>query len=83
MMTKMLRQLVIFPVRVYQKLVSPLFPCVCRYQPTCSQYMIEAIQNYGVVKGVVLGIKRLLRCHPWGGCGYDTVVPKKDDKNLH
>lgn len=79
----MLKKIVIFPVKVYQKLISPFMPHVCRYQPTCSQYMIEAVQTYGVVKGVYLGIKRIFRCHPWGDCGYDPVVPKNGDKNLH
>ena len=65
-------------IRIYQKCISPLKPCVCRYQPSCSQYFIEALQVHGVIKGSVLGIKRLLRCHPWGGSGYDPVPPKKN-----
>lgn len=76
----MLERVVIGLVKGYQKFLSPLLPSVCRYQPSCSQYMIEAIQTYGVCKGVFLGIKRILRCHPWGGSGYDPVVPKTDDK---
>jgi len=76
----MLKNFMIGLVRGYQKAISPLLPHVCRYQPTCSQYMIEAIQVYGVWKGLFLGIKRILRCHPWGGSGYDPVVPKTDDK---
>ena len=76
----MLAKIMIGLVKGYQKLISPILPSVCRYQPSCSQYMIEAIQVYGVWKGVFLGIKRILRCHPWGGCGYDPVVPKTDDK---
>lgn len=57
-------------------------PNVCRYQPTCSQYMIEAIETHGVIKGVCLGTKRILRCHPWGGSGYDPVPPKDNHKTL-
>lgn len=76
----MLKKFMIGLVKGYQKAISPLLPHVCRYQPTCSQYMIEAIQVYGVWKGLFLGIKRILRCHPWGGSGYDPVVPKTDDK---
>lgn len=76
----MLKKFIIGLVKGYQKAISPLLPHVCRYQPTCSQYMIEAIQVYGVWKGLFLGIKRILRCHPWGGSGYDPVVPKTDDK---
>ena len=75
------RRLLILPNRVYQKIISPLFPGVCRYRPTCSEYMIEAILTHGAVKGLWLGTKRLLRCHPWGGSGYDPVPPKeKPDK---
>ena len=75
------RRLLILPIRVYQKIISPLFPGVCRYRPTCSEYMIEAILTHGAVKGLWLGTKRLLRCHPWGGSGYDPVPPKeKPDK---
>lgn len=80
-MNKLLRWLAILPIRIYQKIISPLFPGVCRYRPTCSEYMAEAIQIHGIVKGVYLGIHRLLRCHPWGGSGYDPVPPKeKPDK---
>ncbi|NBU91662.1 MAG: membrane protein insertion efficiency factor YidD [Flavobacteriia bacterium] len=67
---------VIFLVRIYQWLISPLFPPSCRFTPTCSSYMIEAIQEWGVIKGLFLGTKRIARCHPTGGFGYDPV-PKK------
>ncbi len=60
-------------VRAYQVLLSPYLPNACRYSPTCSQYMIEAIQKHGVWKGGWLGVKRIGRCHPWGGHGYDPV----------
>ncbi len=82
-MTKIFRLLLILAVRFYQKFLSPLCPGVCRYTPTCSQYMIEAIQTHGIVKGLWLGTKRILRCHPWGGSGYDPVPPptnKRPDK---
>ncbi len=72
----MLKALFIFPVRIYQYVISPLFPATCRYSPTCSQYTIEAIKEWGVLKGWYLGIKRISTCHPWGGNGYDPV-PKK------
>lgn len=55
-------------------------PHSCRFEPTCSQYMMDAINEYGVIKGIILGIKRILRCHPWGGCGFDPVVPKDSSK---
>ena len=80
-MNKLLRRLAILPIRIYLKIISPLLPGVCRYRPTCSEYMAEAIQTHGIVKGLYLGTRRLLRCHPWGGSGYDPVPPKeKPDK---
>jgi len=66
-------------VKLYQKFLSPLVGRSCRFQPTCSEYMIEALQTHGALKGLYLGIKRILRCHPWGGSGYDPVPEKKDD----
>lgn len=60
-------------IRLYQLAVSPYLPSACRYSPTCSQYSEEAIRLHGVVKGSWLGMKRLLRCRPWGGKGYDPV----------
>lgn len=78
MMRKIVQLPFILLVKFYQKAISPLMPNVCRYQPSCSQYMIEAIETHGVIKGIYLGIKRILRCHPWGGKGYDPVPPKED-----
>ncbi|MCO6474446.1 MAG: membrane protein insertion efficiency factor YidD [Melioribacteraceae bacterium] len=63
----------IFFIRAYQILISPLFPSSCRYTPTCSHYSIEALKKYGIFKGLWLSIKRISRCHPWGGSGYDPV----------
>lgn len=63
-------------IRFYQKFISPFSPGCCRFRPTCSQYTLEAIQKHGVIKGIWLGIKRILRCHPWGGSGYDPVPEK-------
>lgn len=60
-------------IKLYQYLLSPLLPNACRYTPTCSQYSIEAIKKYGPLKGIWLGVKRISRCHPWGGSGYDPV----------
>lgn len=65
--------LVLLPVHFYRKCISPFTPPSCRYTPTCSQYMVEAVLKYGPFKGTWLGIKRLARCHPWGGSGYDPV----------
>jgi putative membrane protein insertion efficiency factor len=61
------------PIRAYQWLISPLLPVSCRYQPTCSAYAIEALQRHGLLRGLALTVKRLMRCHPWGGSGYDPV----------
>jgi len=68
-------------VKLYQYTMSPLMGDVCRFKPSCSNYMIEAITKHGVIKGVWLGTKRIFRCHPWGGKGYDPVPDKKDIGN--
>lgn len=60
-------------IRFYQTAISPHLPKVCRYNPTCSQYAIEALQKHGILKGLYLSIKRIGSCHPWGGSGYDPV----------
>lgn len=60
-------------IKIYQLIISPLFPSSCRYLPTCSHYSLDALKKYGLLKGGWLGIKRILRCHPWGGSGYDPV----------
>jgi putative membrane protein insertion efficiency factor len=69
----------IFIVRIYQVVLSPLLPATCRYTPTCSSYMIEALKTHGVFKGGWMGLKRIARCNPWGSSGYDPV-PEKDRK---
>ena len=68
---------VIFLVKIYQYLISPIFPPTCRFTPTCSNYMIEAIEKRGLITGLYLGLKRIFSCHPWGKHGYDPVPPKK------
>lgn len=72
-MKKILTQLLILPIRFYQGAISPMLPPACRYTPTCSQYAIEALRKHGPAKGSWLAIKRICRCHPWGGSGYDPV----------
>lgn len=64
---------VILAIRFYQGAISPMFPAACRYTPTCSQYAVEAVRKYGAVKGCWLAVKRIARCHPWGGSGDDPV----------
>jgi putative membrane protein insertion efficiency factor len=65
------RTLLIAAVRCYQYGISPWLGPRCRYQPTCSQYFIEAVAKYGAVRGAWRGVRRICRCHPWGGSGYD------------
>jgi putative membrane protein insertion efficiency factor len=72
-MNQLLKNIFILPIRFYQFAISPWLPNACRYQPTCSHYMVGAIQKYGVFKGIWLGLKRIGRCHPWGGSGQDPV----------
>lgn len=73
MIKKALNSLLIGLIRAYQLLLSPLLGGSCRYTPTCSQYGIEALRRYGPAKGLWLTLKRLGRCHPWGGHGHDPV----------
>lgn len=68
-----MKQIVIFLVRAYRLLLSPYLPPSCRYQPTCSQYAEEALDKYGALKGGLIALKRISRCHPWGGHGYDPL----------
>lgn len=63
----------IFLIRFYQLCISPHKPPTCRFTPTCSQYALEAFRKHGPLKGLYLTVRRLLRCHPWGGSGYDPV----------
>lgn len=69
----MLKKVALLAIRFYQGAISPHFPAACRYTPTCSQYAVEAIEKYGVRKGTWLAAKRICRCHPWGGSGWDPV----------
>ena len=77
-----MKKALIFPflilVKGYQRFISPSFPSTCRFQPTCSHYAIEALETHGLLRGVWMALKRIGRCHPWGGSGYDPV-PKKDN----
>ena len=60
-------------IRFYQLVISPALGPKCRYTPTCSAYIVDALRKYGLIKGGWMGLKRLARCHPWGGSGYDPV----------
>lgn len=76
---KWINYLIIGPVRAYQLFISPFLGSHCRYTPTCSQYMIEAVQEWGIFRGFFMGLKRIGSCHPWGGHGHDPV-PKRQRK---
>lgn len=79
----MLKWVVLTAIRVYQYTLSPLLTWLagpgggCRFEPTCSRYCAEAVERFGVWRGGWLGLKRLVRCHPWGGKGSDPVPPKE------
>jgi putative membrane protein insertion efficiency factor len=76
---RIVRKIFILPIRLYQLLLSPLLGQNCRHDPTCSNYAIQAIEEWGVFKGIWMGIKRIAKCHPWGTFGYDPV-PKNNKK---
>ncbi len=69
----MFRRALTIPIRLYQLVVSPLLGQNCRFTPSCSAYAIGAIEAHGAGRGSVLALRRILRCHPWGGSGYDPV----------
>ena len=68
-------------IRAYQLLLSPVLPASCRFEPSCSAYGMEAIRRHGAIKGGWLTARRLMRCHPWGGWGYDPVP--EGDEHIH
>lgn len=72
-----IRELAVWPVRVYRRLVSPWTPATCRFSPTCSEYAIEAVRTHGVLRGGWLATRRLLRCHPFCEGGHDPVPPRR------
>jgi putative membrane protein insertion efficiency factor len=71
--SRLLVRLLVLPIRFYQLCISPLLGPSCRFTPTCSEYARQALIKHGPVKGLWLAFRRLLRCHPWGGSGYDPV----------
>ena len=71
-----MKKLIIFLVKVYKKLISPIFEnwgIQCKYRPTCSEYVVQAVEKYGVFKGCLLGVKRILKCNPFYKGGYDPL----------
>lgn len=70
-------------IQFYKRFISPVLPSTCRFEPTCSMYMYEAIEVHGLVTGMWLGLKRLWRCQPMYPGGYDPVPPPKEKKETH
>jgi uncharacterized protein len=68
-----MRELLILTLRLYKRWISPMLPRACRFQPTCSEYMIEAVERYGALRGIRLGLVRLMKCHPFHTGGFDPV----------
>ena len=79
---KLMARIMALPVRAYRLVFSPWVGYNCRYQPTCSQYALDALQEHGALKGGWMAAKRIARCNPLGGCGYDPV-PKVNKKDPH
>lgn len=76
-MTGVLRSIVVAPIRLYQRVISPLLPRTCKYEPTCSHYAVDAVRTEGVLRGLVLAGWRILRCNPWSHGGYDPVSAQR------
>ncbi|HEX8270113.1 MAG TPA: membrane protein insertion efficiency factor YidD [Flavobacterium sp.] len=78
-----LKKILILPfvalIRFYQIIISPVLPSACRFQPTCSSYFLDALKIHGLFHGSYLGVRRILKCHPWGPTGYDPVPGKGCD----
>ena len=76
-----MREIIIFPfvflIKIYQFLISPLIGKNCRFNPTCSNYSLEALKKHGLILGMYYSIIRISKCHPWGGSGHDPVPSKK------
>ncbi|HPC03926.1 MAG TPA: membrane protein insertion efficiency factor YidD [Syntrophales bacterium] len=73
MVLRCVQRIFVFLIRCYQVVLSPLFPASCRFFPTCSEYAVQAVELHGPFKGICLGLRRILRCHPFHPGGYDPV----------
>jgi uncharacterized protein len=76
-LSSLARAVVVAPIAVYQHAISPAIPRRCKYEPTCSRYAVEAIREYGILRGLMLAGWRLLRCNPWSNGGYDPVEAQR------
>ncbi len=74
---RLVRAVAVAPILLYQKVISPALPRRCKYEPTCSRYGVEAIRSFGVARGIVLAVWRVLRCNPWSYGGYDPVEAQR------
>ena len=77
---KAARRVLVLPIRLYQRFISPFLPPTCRFSPTCSQYALEAVLEHGVLRGSWLALRRVLRCHPFSAGGYDPVPLAGEDE---
>jgi uncharacterized protein len=75
--SRIVRAVAVAPIVVYQRVLSPVLPRRCKYEPTCSRYAVDAIREYGILRGAVLALWRLLRCNPWSYGGYDPVEDQR------
>ena len=80
MLNKIITSPLILLIRGYQLVISPLLGSNCRFMPTCSEYAMESLKTHGVIRGTFLTVKRIGKCHPWGGHGYDPIPNKMDKK---
>lgn len=78
---KILTKIILLPVYIYRVAISPFLRPTCRYSPSCSSYAVEALKKHGPFRGTLLSLKRILRCNPWGGSGYDPVPDPKPLKS--
>lgn len=75
---RIIRNIICFAIRSYQYVISPCLGSRCRFHPSCSHYAIDALEHYGVLKGLFFACCRLLKCHPWSRGGYDPILPNKE-----
>ncbi|MBO38203.1 MAG: membrane protein insertion efficiency factor YidD [Rhodospirillaceae bacterium] len=80
-LSRLLRTILLSFIRFYQLVISPLFPMSCRYAPSCSDYAVDAVARFGVFRGSWVAAKRICRCHPWGGTGFDPVPQTNETTN--